>query len=51
MMAGKAAFGANTAEEEHQAYQISASLDNHANALIQKNATIDNIVAANAQLV
>jgi hypothetical protein len=51
MMAGEAAFGASTAEKEHQARQITALLDNLANALIQKNATIDNLVASNAQLV
>jgi hypothetical protein len=50
MMTGKAAFGANAAEEEHQAHQITALLDNLANALIQKNATIDNLIASNAQL-
>ncbi len=52
MMAGKAAFGANAAEEEQQACQITTLLDNLANASIQKqkNATIDNLVASNAQL-
>ncbi len=50
-MVGKAAFGANAAEGEHQACQITTLLDNLANALIQKNATIDNLVASNAQLV
>jgi hypothetical protein len=50
MTVGKAAFGANAAEEEHQAHQITASLNNLANALIQKNVTIDNLVASNAQL-
>ncbi len=50
MMAGKAAFGANAAEEEHQAGQITPLLDNLANALIKKNATINNLVASNAQL-
>ena len=34
MTAGKATFGTNAAEEEHQARQITASLDNLANALI-----------------
>jgi hypothetical protein len=51
MTAGEAAFGANAAEEEHQACQITALLNNLANALIQKNATINNLVASNAQLV
>jgi hypothetical protein len=51
MMAGKAAFGANAAEEEHQARQITASLNNLAKALIQKNMTIDNHIASNAQLM
>jgi hypothetical protein len=50
MTAGKAEFGANSAEEEHQARQITALLNNLANALIQKNATIDNLVASNARL-
>jgi hypothetical protein len=51
MRVGKAAFGANTAEEEHQAHKITTLLDKLANALIQKIATIDNLVASNAQLV
>jgi hypothetical protein len=51
MMAGKAAFDTNAAKEEHQAHQITASHDNLANALIEKNATIDSLVAFNAQLV
>jgi hypothetical protein len=50
MMAGKAAFRANSAEEEHQACQITALLENLAKALIQKKATINNLVASNAQL-
>ncbi len=50
MMAGKAAFGANSAEEKHQARQITTLLDSFANALIQKNTTIDNRVASNAQI-
>jgi hypothetical protein len=50
MMGGEAEFGANAAEEEHQAHQITALLDNLANALIQKNVKIDNLVASNAQL-
>ncbi len=51
MTAGKAAFGANAAEEEHQARWITTSLNNLANASIQNNATIDNLVASNAQLM
>jgi hypothetical protein len=50
MMAGKAAFGTNTAEEEHQTGQITILLNNLANASIQKNATIDNLIASNVQL-
>jgi hypothetical protein len=50
MTAGKAAFGANAAGEEHHACQITALLDNLANMLIQKDVTIDNLVASNAQL-
>jgi hypothetical protein len=50
MTPGKAAFGANAAEEEHQACQITALLNNLANALIQKNVMINNLIASNAQL-
>jgi hypothetical protein len=50
MMASKAAFGTNAAEEEHQARQITASLENLDNAWIQKNVTINNLVASNAHL-
>jgi hypothetical protein len=50
MTAGKAAFRANAAEEEHQAHQITALLENLANTLIQKKATFNNLVASNAQL-
>jgi hypothetical protein len=50
MTVGEAAFGANAAEEEHQARQITALLNNLVNASIQKNVTIDNLVASNAQL-
>jgi hypothetical protein len=50
MMVGKAIFGANAAEEEHWACQNTASLDNLTNASIQKNVTINNLVASNAQL-
>jgi hypothetical protein len=49
--ASKAAFGTNAAEEEHQACQITTLLNNLANTLIQKNVTIDNLIASNAQLV
>ncbi len=48
--AGKAAFGANAVEEKHQARQITMSLNYLANASIQKNVKIDNLVASNAQL-
>ncbi len=51
MALGEAAFGANAAEEEHQTCQITALLDNLANALIQKNVANNNLVASNAQLV
>ncbi len=50
MTAGNSAFGADATEEEQQAQQITMSLDNLANALIQKNGTINNLVASNAQL-
>ncbi len=50
MTSGKTAFGANTAEEEHQACQLTMLLHNLANALIQKNVLINNLVASNAQL-
>jgi hypothetical protein len=50
MTAGKSAFGANTTEEDQQAWQITASLDNLANALIQKNRMINNLVTSDAQL-
>ncbi len=50
MTAGEATLGASTVEEEHQACQITASLKNLANALIQKNTTINNLVASNAKL-
>jgi hypothetical protein len=36
MTVGKAALGANAAEEEHQACQITTLLENLANTLIQK---------------
>ncbi len=50
MTLGKAAFGANAAEEEHQARQITTLLSNLANALVQKNIMINNLVVSNAQL-
>ena len=43
-------FGANQAAEIKQAQQMASSLDNLDNASIQKNATIDNLVATNAAL-
>jgi hypothetical protein len=51
MMAGESAFGANAMEEEEQARQIALSLNNIANASIQKNLTIDSLIAKNAQLM
>jgi hypothetical protein len=50
MTAGEAVFGANKAEEKRQACQITVLLDNLANGLIQKNVTIDNLIASNRQL-
>jgi hypothetical protein len=47
---GKAAFGANAAEEEHQAHQITMLLNNLANTLIQKNVMINNLATSNTQL-
>jgi hypothetical protein len=51
MTASKAVYRANAAEEEHQAGQITTSLDNLANTLIQKKTAINNHVASNAQFV
>jgi hypothetical protein len=51
MTAGEAAFDANAAKEEHQACQITMLLNNLANASIQKNVTINNLIASNAQLL
>jgi hypothetical protein len=51
MTVGEAAFSTNAAEEEHQTRQITALLKNLTNALIQKNVTINNLVASNTQLV
>ncbi len=48
--AGESTFGANAAEEEEQGRLIASSLDNLANASIQKNSTIDSLIAINAQL-
>jgi hypothetical protein len=50
MTTGDTTFGANQAAEIEQAHQMATSLDNLANASIQKNATIDNLVATNAAL-
>ena len=47
---GKTTFGANQAAEIEQAQQMASSLDNLANVSIQKNATIDSLVATNAAL-
>jgi hypothetical protein len=51
MTAAESGFGANAAEEEAQGRQIATSLKHLANASIQKNATIDQLVATNAQLM
>jgi hypothetical protein len=48
MTATKTTFGANAAEEEAQGRQIATSLEHLANALVQKNATIDQLVVTNA---
>ena len=48
MTTGDTTFGANQAAEIEQAQQMVTSLDNLANASIQKNTTIDNLVATNA---
>ena len=48
MTTGDTTFGANQAAELEQAQQMATSLDNLANASIQKKATIDNLVATNA---
>jgi hypothetical protein len=50
MTTGETTFGANQAVEMEQAQQMATSLDNLANASIQKNATIDNLIATNAAL-
>jgi hypothetical protein len=50
MRAGESTFGANAAEEEEQGCLIALSLNNLANASIQKNSMIDSLVVINAQL-
>ena len=50
MTTGKITFGANQAVEMEQAQQMATSLDNLANASIQKNTTVNNCVATNATL-
>jgi hypothetical protein len=47
MTVAESSFGANAAEEEAQGCQIATSLEHLANALIQKNATINQLVATN----
>ena len=47
MTTGDSTFGANQATEIEQAQQLATSLDNLASASIQKNATINNLVATN----
>ncbi len=48
MMVRDIAFGANQATKLKQAQQMASSLYNLANVTIQKNTTIENLVAANA---
>jgi hypothetical protein len=50
MTAGETAFGVNQAAQLKQAQQMASSLDNLANVTIQKNSTIENLVATNATL-
>jgi hypothetical protein len=51
MTTGKSLFGANQAATElKQAQQMATSLDNLANASIQKNTTIESLVTTNAAL-
>ncbi len=50
MTARDTAFGANQADELKQAQQMASSLDTLANATIEKNTTIKNLVATNAML-
>ncbi len=47
MMAGDRAFGNQAATDAEQAKRMASSLDNLANAAIQKNDTVDKLVAAN----
>jgi hypothetical protein len=51
MTARETSFGANQATKLEQAQYMSSSLNNLANASIQKNTTINNLVAANATLI
>jgi hypothetical protein len=50
MTAGDTVFDSNQATKLKQAQQMASSLDNLANATIQKNTTIENLVATNAML-
>jgi hypothetical protein len=50
MTVGDTAFGANQAAKLKQTQKMISSLDNMANATIQKNTTIKNLVATNAML-
>jgi hypothetical protein len=50
MTAGDTAYGANQAAELKPAQQMASSLDNLVNVMIQKNTTIENLVATNATL-
>ena len=50
MTTGKTTFSANQAVEMEHTQQMATSLDNLANAPIQKNTTIDNLVATNTAL-
>jgi hypothetical protein len=50
MTAKDTAFGANQASKLKYAQQMASSLDNLANATIQKNTFIENLVATNAML-
>jgi hypothetical protein len=50
MTAGKTTFGANQAANLKQAQQMASSLNNLANATIQKNTAIKNLVVTNATL-
>jgi hypothetical protein len=50
MTTGETSFGTNQAAKLEQAQQMASSLNNLANALIQKNATINKLVATKATL-